>query len=566
VSQDATTVTYRALDTASHEHVAVTELFPRYTGRHPIDQTLVVRVQAEQRFLNEKNDFLRTARGLASVRTRALVSVRAIFEENGTAYLVTELPDGGSLAAELSRRGQPFTEDGVFEIAQEVCTALEKLHGQSLLHLNVRPCSILRRLDGGIVLLTHGISGLDDQDVALLDRSSDCYAPMEQILSTVLGTPVTPATDVYSLAVSLVELLVGRPPAPARDRLAAARVDLVRLMAGQTPSPPVGLASMFPALPARWVLPLEAALAFHPASRTQSVGAFLIGLERRGHGRVHTTIASSSATPSRPVRRIDSSLRDSWAELREVVFKKPAAEVETTAPSGRQALAHSAPPTPEATGFQGVPEPISRELPPIGHVTPVAPLSIVVASSPNDVPTDAPTPVPVKPGPLPLATPRPPGTEPAPTVRVHPSIAPIPLPGDAEKCRIECSACGKKFVVSRSKVSVGDFKMRCQACGAIFIVRSLKPARRDDEHDGGEVEETATGRDRDGATAARNGNATRTGPGATGLERSANEFHVLCSVCGELHAVQRAPVVNRLFKFTCKRCGEAQIVKGPVVE
>jgi serine/threonine protein kinase len=166
VSQDATTVTYRALDTASHEHVAVTELFPRYTGRHPIDQTLVVRVQAEQRFLNEKNDFLRTARGLASVRTRALVSVRAIFEENGTAYLVTELPDGGSLAAELSRRGQPFTEDGVFEIAQEVCTALEKLHGQSLLHLNVRPCSILRRLDGGIVLLTHGISGLDDQDVA----------------------------------------------------------------------------------------------------------------------------------------------------------------------------------------------------------------------------------------------------------------------------------------------------------------------------------------------------------------------------------------------------------------
>ncbi|MDT4937059.1 MAG: eukaryotic-like serine/threonine-protein kinase, partial [Pseudonocardiales bacterium] len=129
------------------------------------------------------------------------------------AYLVMELVDGPSLAARLT--DGPLPESEVRAIGSQIADALAYVHAQGMVHRDVKPANILLGTDGiagdgvgrarlsdfGIVRLL-GTERLTAADFTLGTAS---YLAPEQAR----GGDVTPAADVYSLGLVLIEALTG---------------------------------------------------------------------------------------------------------------------------------------------------------------------------------------------------------------------------------------------------------------------------------------------------------------------------------------------------------------------
>jgi hypothetical protein len=132
--------------------------------------------------------------------------------ENGIPYLVMEYVQGSRITRYASERH--LSVEGRIRLFLPVCSAVEYAHRAFIVHRDLKPGNILVDTTGTPKLLDFGISKLlhceipdavDLQDVAM---ATPDYASPEQIM----GDPVTPASDVYSLGVVLYELLTGLRP------------------------------------------------------------------------------------------------------------------------------------------------------------------------------------------------------------------------------------------------------------------------------------------------------------------------------------------------------------------
>jgi eukaryotic-like serine/threonine-protein kinase len=80
----------------------------------------------------------------------------AFFEENREFFLVQEYIIGHTLTAELGTN-QKWIESAVQRLLREVLTILEFVHGQGVIHRDVKPDNIMRRdSDGKLVLIDFG--------------------------------------------------------------------------------------------------------------------------------------------------------------------------------------------------------------------------------------------------------------------------------------------------------------------------------------------------------------------------------------------------------------------------
>lgn len=119
-------------------------------------------------------------------------------------FLLEEWVDGPSLK-QIAERGRFNAEEALF-FAKSICTALEALHKNSLLHLNLAPELIRINKRGEVILC--GIAGAkpaNKTSKVRLGKFKPTYLSPEQIREE----PLTPAADIYGLAVILYELTTG---------------------------------------------------------------------------------------------------------------------------------------------------------------------------------------------------------------------------------------------------------------------------------------------------------------------------------------------------------------------
>jgi len=186
---------------ALDERVALKFLLPEY-AKHP---------EASARFLRE-------ARAAVKIKSEhvARVSDHGTLE-SGAPYMVMEFLDGSDLAKQLQERGPLAMEDGIDYVLQ-ASEAIAEAHSYGIVHRDLKPANLFlaSRRDGSplVKVLDFGISKMSGAaDHALTKTAtamgSALYMSPEQMQET---RGVDHRTDIYSLGITLFELLAGTQP------------------------------------------------------------------------------------------------------------------------------------------------------------------------------------------------------------------------------------------------------------------------------------------------------------------------------------------------------------------
>jgi serine/threonine protein kinase len=147
---------------------------------------------------------------LAALNHPGLVQVYDAGDQDGDAFVVLELVDGPTLATRLHQHG-PFPPLEVAAVGTQVADALAYVHERGVVHRDVTPSNVLCGPDGRPRLADFGIARLVDTTritAAATAIGTAAYMAPEQVQ----GHDVTPAADVYSLGLVLLELLTGEQP------------------------------------------------------------------------------------------------------------------------------------------------------------------------------------------------------------------------------------------------------------------------------------------------------------------------------------------------------------------
>lgn len=134
----------------------------------------------------------------------------AIFDwgVDGQPFLVTELCEGGSLEG-VHRSGRTITPSQALVTALETARALEHAHNLGVVHGSVKPSNVLFDTNQRLRLSDLGLTSLTSASLAEDTVDSVRYLSPEQAR----GRPVDSPSDLYSLALTLNELVSGdRPP------------------------------------------------------------------------------------------------------------------------------------------------------------------------------------------------------------------------------------------------------------------------------------------------------------------------------------------------------------------
>ncbi|MCU1396073.1 MAG: putative serine/threonine protein kinase [Ilumatobacteraceae bacterium] len=146
-------------------------------------------------------------------------------------YLVLERLNGGSLR-DMVDRGRLLTPSQALMIGLDVCRGLDAMHRQGVIHRDLRPANLAFGEDRHAQILDVGLSRYvaettwADPTAAGIDAAR--YASPEQARgATVANGTLTSATDVYSLALVLVEAVTGQVPFLSDSTVATlnARID-----------------------------------------------------------------------------------------------------------------------------------------------------------------------------------------------------------------------------------------------------------------------------------------------------------------------------------------------------
>jgi len=206
--------------------------------------------------------FLRERSALLSVRHPYLVEIRDVVIENERIALVMELVEGVDSARLLEQNG-PMSLYHAARLGDEISQALMAVHAAGIVHRDLKPANILvESATSQAKLVDFGIAWIAGNP-RLTASNSVIGTPHYLAPELLTGGAVSPAADVYSLAVCLYQLLTGVLPFDGEHY---AQILYKHLHEAPSPHPAIP--------PTMWGL-FEAMLAKDPAQRPTT--AFVAG-------------------------------------------------------------------------------------------------------------------------------------------------------------------------------------------------------------------------------------------------------------------------------------------------
>ena len=214
-------ITYLVHDEALQKDFALKEFFPEdLVVRDGTGIRFTAKPHSESDYRWGLKKFYDEARLLAQFSHTNIVSVRRVFEQNNTAYMLLDFVRGSTLEKWLQGLDSPATQEELDLIATPLLSALELVHANRAWHLDISPDNVMiRASDGAPILLDFGASRFEikqhSQLVSALIFKSGYSAP-EQYTSN--ADRYGPWTDIYAFAATLYRAISNARPIEATSR------------------------------------------------------------------------------------------------------------------------------------------------------------------------------------------------------------------------------------------------------------------------------------------------------------------------------------------------------------
>ena len=177
---------------------------------HKLNRYVAIKVLKEE-FSTDKNfvsKFRVEAQSAAGLSHPNIVNVYDVGEEDNVYYIVMELIEGITLKKYIERKGQLPVREAV-SILVQVAQGIEAAHNNHVIHRDIKPQNIIISREGKVKVTDFGIArAVSANTVSSNAMGSVHYISPEQAK----GSFIDEKSDVYSLGITLYEMITGRVP------------------------------------------------------------------------------------------------------------------------------------------------------------------------------------------------------------------------------------------------------------------------------------------------------------------------------------------------------------------
>ncbi len=182
---------YKALDHKLNRYVAVKVLKDEFSE----DKSFVSKFKVE-------------AQSAAGLTHPNIVNVYDVGEEEGIYYIVMELVEGITLKKYIEKKGKLSVKESV-SIAIQVAQGIEAAHNNHIIHRDIKPQNVIISREGKVKVTDFGIARAASANTINSNAMGSVhYISPEQAR----GGYIDEKSDIYSLGISLYEMITGKVP------------------------------------------------------------------------------------------------------------------------------------------------------------------------------------------------------------------------------------------------------------------------------------------------------------------------------------------------------------------
>ncbi len=212
--------------------------------------------------------FTREIKVQATMQQPNIAGLHTAFHFNNQLVMIMEYVDGMPLDARLRQGPIPLPDCLAYVI--QVLRALSYAHQRGITHRDIKPSNIMLMADGTVKLMDFGIANVA-KDPKLTGTGMAVGSPYYMSPEQVRGELPDPRSDIYSLGITLYELVTGRRPINGDSQFSIMSAHL-----NDVPTPPIALDHTLPTGLNEIIL---MSIAKQPERRFQTADAFLNALE-----------------------------------------------------------------------------------------------------------------------------------------------------------------------------------------------------------------------------------------------------------------------------------------------
>lgn len=198
---------------------------------HKLNRFVAVKVLKQEFSENENfvSKFRIEAQAAAGLMHSNIVNVYDVGEENGIYYIVMELVEGITLKKYIEKKARLTYKEAV-SIAIQVSMGIEAAHNNHIIHRDIKPQNIIISKDGKVKVTDFGIAKAATSNTITSNvMGSVHYTSPEQAR----GGYSDEKSDIYSLGITMFEMLTGRVPFNGETTVAIA----IKHIQEEMPSP-----------------------------------------------------------------------------------------------------------------------------------------------------------------------------------------------------------------------------------------------------------------------------------------------------------------------------------------
>ena len=233
ISHTCESVVYLAFDSAANRAVNIKEFFPEGIAVRGEENDVLCPEEYADTFKTTLDEFWNLNKKIADLELPSLAKIIVVFEENGTAYAVSEAVVGITLKEFLKKNEGSLKWEQARPLFLPLLDTVIGLNKAGIVHGGISPESIVVGRDGRVRLGEILISPVRRMNKKISAQIYGGYAAIEQYEPE--KYEIGEHTDVYSLSATLFRVLMGNVPESATDRLKEDKLSVPSSVASELP-------------------------------------------------------------------------------------------------------------------------------------------------------------------------------------------------------------------------------------------------------------------------------------------------------------------------------------------